>query len=343
MKIALITPYHTPPVRGNAVTVRRIAAHLAAIGCATAVYSLDTMTAADILSGIRQGAPAVIHAFHAHLGGRVARETARAAGIPYVVTLTGSDAYEALEDGRREETLAVLRDAAAIVAFDSSVKRRIADRHPTLAGKIRVIPQGVELPGDDFPWGEERFDAGEFVFFLPAGLRPVKDIGFALAPLAELHREEPRVRLLAAGPVLDERYGAAVLAELARHPFARYLGVVGRGAIGALYRRADVVLNTSRFEGGMANSVLEAMAFGRPVLAADIEGNRSIVQEGKTGLLYRDEGEFLEKARKLLRDEALCRRLGGQGRRLVGERFSPEREAAAYRELYGEVLLVGKE
>jgi len=317
MKVALVTPYHTPPVRGNAVTVRRIGAHLAAVGCEAAVYSLDAMTAAEILRGIQQAAPAVIHAFHAHLGGRVAREAARSVGAPYIVTLTGSDAYEALEDGRREETLAVLRDAAAIVAFASSVKRRIADHHRSLAGKIRVIPQGVELPGEDFHWGEERFDAGEFVFFLPAGLRPVKEIGFPLAPLAELHREAPMVRLLVAGPVLDVRYGAAVLAELERHPFARYLGVVGRGAIGALYRRADVVLNTSRFEGGMANSVLEAMALGRPVLVADIEGNRSLVREGKTGLLYRDEGEFLRKARQLLEDGALRRRLGELGRRLV--------------------------
>ncbi|CAG0965093.1 Putative glycosyltransferase EpsD [Geobacteraceae bacterium] len=338
MKIALITPYHTPPVRGNAVTVRRIAAHLAAAGCEAAVYSLDAMTAADILHGIRQAAPAVIHAFHAHLGGRVAREVARAVGVPYIVTLTGSDVYEALEDGRREETLAVLHDAAAIVAFDASVKHHIADHHPSLAEKTRVIPQGVELPGDDFHWGEERFEAGEFVFFLPAGLRPVKNVGFSLPPLAELHREEPRVRLLVAGLILDEKYGATVLAELDRHPFARYLGVVGRDAIGALYRRADVILNTSRFEGGMANSVLEAMAFGRPVLAADIEGNRSIVLEGKTGLLYRDEGEFLRKARQLLEDDALRRHLGERGSRLVQERFSPEREAVAYRELYGRVL-----
>lgn len=338
MKIALITPYHTPPVRGNAVTVRRIAAHLAAAGCEADVYSLEGLAAADIVNEVRQTKPDVIHGFHAHLGGRVAREIARAVGAPYVVTITGSDAYEALEDGRRGETLAVLRDAAAIVAFDSSVKHRIADHHPSLAGKTRVIPQGVEPPGEDFRWGMERFDAGELVFFLPSGLRPVKDVGFSLSPLAELHREEPRVRLLVAGPMLDEKYGAEVLAELDRHSFARYLGVVGRGAIGALYRRADVVLNTSRFEGGMANSVLEAMAFGRPVLAADIEGNRSIVLEGKTGLLYRGGGEFLEKARKLLRNEALRRHLGEQGSRLVREQFSPAREAAAYRELYGEVL-----
>ena len=338
MKIALITPYYTPPVRGNAVTVRRIARHLAAAGCETAVYSLDELTATEILHGIGQSKPDLIHAFHAHLGGRVAREAARAIGVPHIVTLTGSDIYEALEDIRREETLAVLHAAAAIVAFDSSVKRRLVDRHPGLSEKICVIPQGVELPGEDFHWHEERFDAGEFVFFLPAGLRPVKNVEFSLAPLSELQRQEPRVRLLVAGPVLDRSYGEKLLADLEHYPFVRYLGVVGRDAVGALYRRADVVLNTSVFEGGMANSLLEAMAFGRPILAADIEGNRSIVKEGKTGLLYRSEGEFLEKAGELVRDGALRLHLGEHGRQLVREHFSAEREAAAYRELYEQVL-----
>lgn len=338
MKIALITPYYAPPVRGNAVTVRRIAAHLATAGCEAAVYSLDCLTAAQILEEIRRMKPDAIHGFHAHLGGRVAREIARVVGIPYIVTLTGSDVYESLADDRREETLAVLRGAAAIVAFDPSVKHRVVGHHPSLAAKTRIIPQGVELPGENFCWGEKRFDAGEIVFFLPAGLRPVKNAGFSLAPLAELHGEDSRVRLVVAGPVLDETYGATVLAEMARHPFVRYLGEVGHDAIGAIYRRADVVLNTSIFEGGMANSVLEAMAFGRPVLAADIEGNRSIVKEGKTGLLYRDEGEFLQKARELLRDGALRRQFGDQGRRFAEERFSAGREAAEYRELYGRVL-----
>ncbi len=334
MKIAFITPYYHPPVRGNAVTVRRIAGSLAAAGCETAVYSLDALTAGDILREVLPASPDVIHGFHAFYGGRPAREIAAAAGVAYVVTITGSDVYEAMLDGRREETLAVLRDAAAIVVFDSSVKQRIAGHHPSLAEKILIIPQGVELPGEDFTWGEERFDGGEFVFFLPAGLRPVKNIGFVLAPLAELHRHDAGIRLLVAGPVLDPAYGAQLLEELEHYSFARYLGAVGRDAIGALYRRADVVLNTSVFEGGMANSVLEAMAFGRPVLAADIEGNRSLVKEGKTGLLFRDEAEFLEKAGKLLGDGALRQKLGDEGSRLVREQFSVEREAAAYRELY---------
>ncbi|ANA39842.1 GPMC system family 4 glycosyltransferase [Geobacter anodireducens] len=334
MNITLITPYYHPPVRGNAVTARRIERQLRAAGHGVTVHALDAAPAEEILRRIAADPPDLIHALHAYLGGRVAREAGRATGIPYLVTLTGSDVYEALEDARRRDTLAVLRDAAAVAAFHKCVRCRVLDHHPSLAETMAVIPQGVELPGEEFEWGEERFEGGEFVFFLPAGLRPVKNAAFALGPLAELHREDPRVRFLLAGPILDREYGAATLEAMDRHPFARYLGEVGRGAIGALFHRADVVINSSIFEGGMANSVLEALAFGTPVLASYIDGNRSVVKEGATGFLFRGEREFLDRARDLLRNPALGRRLGEQGRELVRERFSPERETEAYLELY---------
>jgi glycosyltransferase involved in cell wall biosynthesis len=104
-----------------------------------------------------------------------------------------------------------------------------------------------------------------------------------------------------------------------------------------VYQEASVVLNTSRFEGGMANSLLEAMAWGRPVLASDIEGNRSLVTDGVTGLLYRDAGDFRDKAGMLIADPALRLKLGMAGHRLVEEHHSPEREAQAYLRLYGEI------
>ena len=83
--------------------------------------------------------------------------------------------------------------------------------------------------------------------------------------------------------------------------------------------------------------MLEALAFGKPVLAADIEGNRSLIKDGVTGLLYRNETEFWGKAERLLSDAGLGQRLGGQGRRFVLENFPPEREAEAYVALYGVV------
>ncbi|HEY6871343.1 MAG TPA: GPMC system family 4 glycosyltransferase [Geobacteraceae bacterium] len=334
MNVAIITPYFHPAVRGTAVTVRRIAKYLAGSGCRVHICSLDIDHAENVCASIREFAPELIHAFHGHLGGRVARLTAQEMGVPYIVTLTGSDVYEALEDSRREETHAALREAAALVVFDKCVKKKVADHFPSLAEKTFVIPQGVELPDKECSSPPVPMPEGAFIFFLPAGLRPVKDVLFALEPLAALYRSEPRLAFLLAGPVLDAGYAAEVMARMEQYPFAHYLGGVGHDSLGCLYRKADVVLNTSRFEGGMANSVLEAMAAGRPVLAADIEGNRSVVRDGVTGLLYRDGEDFREKALALLTDVDLGKRLGENGLRLAREEYRPEAEAQAYIRLY---------
>jgi glycosyltransferase involved in cell wall biosynthesis len=335
MKAALITPYYYPAVRGNAVTVRRIERHLREAECEVRVFSLDALSATDLEREVAAFSPDLIHGFHGYLGGRVARIVSRDLGVPAVITLTGSDVYEALVDTRKVETHAALREAAALVVFHKSVKKRLIEHCPTLAEKTVVIPQGVELLGDDCGGlGGFPFPVGKFTFLLPAGLRPVKNVLSPLEPLAALYAVDSRVRFILAGPVLDSAYAAEVMGELEKYPFAHYLGGVGHDSIGCLYKKADVVLNTSLFEGGMANSVLEAMAFAKPVIASDIEGNRSIITEGETGFLYRNGEGFREKAMLLLADKKLRERLGKKGRQFVFEHFPPQREAEAYLQLY---------
>ena len=76
--------------------------------------------------------------------------------------------------------------------------------------------------------------------------------------------------------------------------------------------------------------MLEALSVGRAVLASDIDGNRSLVTDGATGLLFRDEAEFERRAELLPRDPALRERLGRAGAALVAERFWPAREIDGY-------------
>jgi glycosyltransferase involved in cell wall biosynthesis len=102
----------------------------------------------------------------------------------------------------------------------------------------------------------------------------------------------------------------------------------------SLLGQADVVVNSSVSEGGMANSVLEAMALGRPVLASDIEGNRSLVEPEVTGLLFGAVEELAAQAERLVADASLRARLGAAGRRLVEREYPPHREADGYVELY---------
>ena len=334
MRVGMIAPNYYPAENGNAVTVRRIERQLGALGCEVRVFPVDKLSGAELLEGLKRFAPQLLHAFHGYHGGRMAHALAPPLGIPYLVTLTGTDVYQALSDQRSLEIHGALRGASRLVAFHACVKRRLGEHLPSLEERTVVIPQGVELPAEAAVGAA----GGSFTFLLPAGIRPVKNVLFPVQPLAALHAVYPQLRLLLVGPVLDAAYAAQVMDALEGHDFARYLGGVGHNAMGELYRAADVVLNSSLIEGGMANSVLEALAHGKPLLVTDIEGNRSIVKECVTGLLYRDAGEFRVKAEQLMNDAELRERLGRNGRALVRDKYPPEKEGRAYLELYRSIL-----
>jgi glycosyltransferase involved in cell wall biosynthesis len=108
----------------------------------------------------------------------------------------------------------------------------------------------------------------------------------------------------------------------------------------SLFAQSDVVLNCSLSEGGMANSVLEALACGRAVLAADIEGNRSLVAHDVSGLLFRTPSELEAMAERLIVDPGLRARLAATGHAYVSANFPPAREIEGYLAVYGAITPV---
>lgn len=330
MRVALITPYSFPENRGNAVTVRRIARNLSHIGVEVELFGLDVMRREEIVYRVGSGNFDLCHAFHACDGGAVARQAAMEATIPFIITLTGSDLYEAFRDHRKEIVIDSLRDAAAVVAFHDSIRTHLEVEMPELADKLCTIPQGVEIPPDSALKPPD----GEFIFLLPAGLRPVKDVLFPLELLSKLSKKEPSVRFVITGPALDREYAAKVTNQIRDYPFASYSGALDHQEMIGMYQRADAVINSSLSEGGMANSLLEAMAAKRPVLVSNIEGNRSLVTDGINGLVYSDAENFVEKAGLLICDGELRLKLIETAFQEIVAEHDPRQEALRYLEIY---------
>ena len=337
LRVALLTPFAPPSVRGNAITVGRIAEGLAAHGIDVRVLDAGTMSTEQIEAAMDAHRPSVVHAFHAWRCGPLALRLARRAEVPLAVTLTGTDANDDLFDPERAAAVRrVLEGASAIVAFHESIVRRVTTALPEVAARFAIIPQSVAL-GDapyDLAAGWPGLPEDRVLFLFPAGIRPVKQPRRPLAAFARLVAQRPHARLAYVGPIIDAAEGAALASALAGVHWARHLGTVPHPQMAGLLRQSDVVLNCSLSEGGMANSVLEAFAVGRPVLAADIEGNRSVVVDDVTGLLFRDDAEFLRAAARLVDDPALRQRLGATGRARVLTTSPPSREIDGYVALY---------
>ncbi len=339
MRIVLVTPIAFPSVRGNAVTVARLLRGLRDRGVAATVVDLSRLPADAVSGRLDALTPDLVHAFHAYRGAPAVVPFTRARPVPLVVSLTGTDVnHDLFDPERRPLAVATIRAAAALVAFHDTIRAKVAREVPEVAARVEIIPQSALLGHEPYRLADRVPPRpGEVRFLLPAGIRPVKNVLAPLGPLGALARRYP-IRFLVAGPVIEAAEGARFLAALKGLEWASYLGEVPHAQMGALVDQVDVVVNSSLSEGGMANSVLEAMSRGRPVLASDIEGNRSVIEDGVNGLLFTDADDFERKAEWLVRDPALRERLGEAARATVTTRYPPEREALAHADLYRRLL-----
>ena len=147
-----------------------------------------------------------------------------------------------------------------------------------------------------------------------------------------LHHLEPPVRLVLAGiEPTDELRSLSALVP-ARHsvvilPFD--------SDVRPVYELLEVVLLASRAE-GLPQSLLEAMALGKPVIASAVSGNRDLISDGENGLLVpaTDAPAWGRAITGLLADQERARRLGTAARQTARERFSLVRTVDLTLELY---------
>jgi len=89
-------------------------------------------------------------------------------------------------------------------------------------------------------------------------------------------------------------------------------GVLSRTAIREEYRKADIFLFPSRWEGS-PRVLLEAAASGLPVIARKDYEPESVI-DGATGFLVADDDEMMARLAQLLADADLRRKLGESAR-----------------------------
>lgn len=334
MRTALFTPFSKGPQRGNIITTGRIARNLPSVGWKATIFPLDQFDEGMVLESLLAKPPDIIHAFHAFHSGPAASRLASALSIPLVVTMTGSDLFDPAFRNH-PATLDALLHASAVTCFDPLTEDFFRKTFEPAALKSVVVPQGVETPEDVELWPRP---PGSFIILLPAALRPAKGILEAIEQLGPLASELPQLRLWIVGGILDCNYAEQVRAISEKALWVEMKGEVSHHLMGGVYRSCDIVLNSSIFEGGMANSLMEAMAAGKPVIASDITGNRSLVADGSTGWLYKSGEELRELVRKVVAGANEFRDVADRTASEIRIRFSAVAEAESISRLYASIL-----
>lgn len=143
----------------------------------------------------------------------------------------------------------------------------------------------------------------------------------------------PDLHLLLAGTGSDVPRLARFVVNIRGQGQVHFLGECAE--VESVLARADVVWVPSWTAGG-SQVALEAMALGKPVVAAQVPDLTAVVPDGQAGLLFapQDKAGLSRQTRRLLDDPALRRRLGEAGPGHVARHFSVAALTAAAAELY---------
>jgi len=260
----------------------------------------------------------------------------RALGIPVILHLHGANFAEfcdGLPAWLRRVVIASMNRANAVVVLGSHWASYV-ERIGIDPGRIRIIRNAVP--------GPEASSAAR-----PGGRCRILFLGViaerkGMPELIEaLSREELRGldwEIAIGGNGNTDPY----LALVEQHGLSdrvRFLGWVDNPKARALLAETDIFVLPSRNE-GLPMAILEAMAFGVPVVATPVGDIREAVEDGVTGVIVpvRDPQALAKALADLVRDPVLRRRLGDQAL----TRFHADFDIAAFNRrlaaLYAETM-----
>ncbi|MBM4060364.1 MAG: glycosyltransferase family 4 protein [Planctomycetes bacterium] len=326
MKVLLLSPSPPHLHLGGIATVNRYRTGLQQRGHLCEVFG---STSEGVLKQSLEGTigrfrPDIVHAHDA------LRTGVHLLGLrtPWVVSLSGEDLHhDMLLEDQGPLVCEVLRRAYRVLVPNEVAQALVEQRVPEAIGKVDVVPRAaVRLPtgGTDL-----RRSLGiprqRFLVFLPGGLRPIKGQHRAMSLVCVLRKQGADVEMILAGPDQDAVYAGELRGHYGKQPGVRVLPALAHDRMGAAYADADVVLNTSLSEGA-APTILEAGMLGRPVVAADVPGNRELLRHKETGLLFGDEQEMARQVLALYRNRSAAGALGVRIREDFQRRFDEGRE-----------------
>lgn len=208
-----------------------------------------------------------------------------------------------------------LRRAAAVIVTTEELRARAS----ALARRVELIPNGVDIRLFAPPaTGAEARHADRCVLYV-GRLSPEKNLSTLVQAVARLGGRVPvRLTLVGAGPLEGELRAEARAAGVD----AEFQGVVDQRRLPVIYASANAFVLAS-FTEGHPKVLLEAMSSGLACVASNCAGNRSLVVDGVTGLLFDPDrpDELAACLERVLTDPALAAKLGQAARRAVTERY----------------------
>ncbi len=269
---------------------------------------------------------------------------ARAVGVPFVPNVTGlgtaflsGGLLQAVAEGLYRHAFKRL----PVVFFQNADDRDLfAQRRLVRAEQARLLPgSGIDL---------QRFAAAEMppatsapVFLMIARLLRDKGVLEFVEAARQVKTQYPQARFQLLGAVDAENRTAiqrATVEGWVAEGVVEYLGTTDD--VRPFIAAASCVVLPSYREGA-PRTLIEAAAMARPLIATDVPGCRSVVDDGLSGYLcqVRDADSLADAVMRMLAlSHEECVAMGQAGRQKMQRQFDEALVVAAYRDVIGAVV-----
>jgi glycosyltransferase involved in cell wall biosynthesis len=172
-----------------------------------------------------------------------------------------------------------------------------------------------------------------------ANVMPVKNQNQLIRSLDPLAKQLPFKLVFIGNANYDEPFGREFIELIRNRPWCHHRGFADRESLKAALAVSSALVLPS-LEENCPMAVLEAMAAGVPVLAAQVGGLPDLIKDGATGLLFDPNNPVQIRAgvQMILSEPRLAGELARRARQEVDLRFTPEVVARRHLEIYRELL-----
>jgi glycosyltransferase involved in cell wall biosynthesis len=294
----------------------------------------------------------VIHLFdYPQYHTKVGLEVANRLGIPSVVTVFDVHSmvprpfFKQIPMSLFDTVFAgsVLNAASRVLVRAPQLVKRL-EQLGVDSSKMRVTPSGVrreELAEVSKEIFREKYTTEKHVILYLGRLHPMKGPQYLVRAFPEILRKVPDTTLVLVGPDPQgfRSYLEKTAKELGVSKNMRFVGpIYDTLEKMQAYASCDVFCLPSGYE-GTSQSIFQAMAQGKPVVATDSGGIPSQVSHGVEGMLvpYGDPTAISRSIIGLLRDTRLAERMGAAAKQKA-KRFCYERLGEQIKGIYDEII-----
>ncbi len=240
----------------------------------------------------------------------------------------------------------------AVITTGEEIRQRMINDNGFDSSKIFSIPTGIDLERFNpvrvkavlqsknlltYPFNK-RGKGGFFSIGMIGVLRSWKGHKYFIEAMPEILNQIPDAIFYIVGDGPQEDNIKNFIHNLSLREKVFMLG--HREDIPELLSSLNVMVQPSYANEGVPQSILQALAMEKPVIASDAGSIKEVVIDRKTGFLIepRNPAQLAEKVIELYRNPELMVKFGKEGRRLVEENYSIEKMLNKMEALYERLL-----